>query len=337
MSTATGTSTGTGAGADAGLRAERRARTFAAMERAGLDVLVLHRRDSVAYACGVERLWTAGTRPFSASGVLVADGRTVHLMSTWDEGVPQEIPFDDLYGMSWNPAILAGAIGALPGFAAARRIGVDGLSVGFASMARRLVPEAEIVPADDLVHEVRSVKLPGELDLLRAASAVAAGAVTAATTMLADGAAHADALKAALRAAAAQGVTIPSSAPVVTAHGDLVHVDVGVVVHDYEGGQGRTFGPAAALAAAGETHQALIAACRPGATGADLRAAASSAALDSWRVRGTGLGFEPPVVTADLGEAVTLREGMALSVETRHQGVHNRDLVHVGAATTDIL
>jgi Xaa-Pro aminopeptidase len=317
------------------LRADRRERVFAAMDRAGLDVLVLHRRDSVAYACGVQRLWTAGTRPFSASGVLVAAGRTVHLMSTWDEGVPPEIPFDDLFGMTWNPGIMERSIGAIPGLASARRMGVDGLSVGFDALARRLAPGVEIVPADDLLYEVRAVKLPAELDLIRAATVVAADAVAAATTALGGGSSPTEALAAAVRAAAAQGVTIPSSAPIVVPHGDLVHVDVGVLVDDCEGGQGRTVGPAEVVAAGLDAHQRLIAACRPGAAAADMRA--SAAGVDSWRVRGSGLGFEPPVVTASLGATTVLRAGMVLSVETRHAGVHRRDLVHVGPDTTEVL
>jgi Xaa-Pro aminopeptidase len=322
------------------LRADRRERVFAAMDRAGLDVLVLHRRDSVAYACGVRRLWTAGTRPFSASGVLVAAGSTVHLMSTWDEGVPPEIPFDDLFGMTWNPGIMERSIGALPGLASARRIGVDGLSVGFDALARRLAPGVEIVPADVLLYEVRAVKLPAELDLIRAASAVAADAVAAATTALGGGGSPTEALAAAARAAAAQGVTIPSSASIAVPHGDLVHVDVGVLVDDYEGGQGRTVAlPGAsseAIDPAGlDAHQRLIAACRPGAAAADMRA--SAAGVDSWRVRGSGLGFEPPVVTASLGAATELRGGMVLSVETRHAGVHRRDLVHIGPDSTEVL
>ena len=325
--------TGTQAGPD--LRATRQERVFDAMDQAGLDLLVLHRRDSVAYACGVERLWTAGTRPFSASGVLVAAGRSVHLMSTWDEGVPPEIPFDHLYGMTWNPAIMERSIGAIPGFAAARRIGVDGLSVGFAAMARRIAPEAEIVPADDLVYDLRAVKLAAELDLLRAASAVAASAVAAATTALSDGAPPSAALADAVQAAAAQGVTIPASAPLVIAHGDLVHVDIGVLVDDYEGGQGRTVGPAETVAAAGEAHHAFVAACGPDATAAALRAAASSIGLDTWRVRGTGLGYEPPVITATFGGDAQLRAGMTLSVETQLGGMHHRDLVYVGPTATE--
>ena len=56
---------------EAELRAARRDRVFDAMATVGLDVLVLGRRDSVAYATGARSLWTAGSRPFGPACVLV--------------------------------------------------------------------------------------------------------------------------------------------------------------------------------------------------------------------------------------------------------------------------
>jgi Xaa-Pro aminopeptidase len=313
---------------------------FDALDAAGLDVLVLSRRDAIAYATGVGKLWTAGTRPFSASCVLVAASRSVHLLSTWDEGVPPDVPFEHLYGVTWNPAVMERAIGAIPGFTDARRIGVDGLGVGFERMARRLVPGAELVPADDLLHGVRAVKLPAEVDCLRAAGAVAAAAVDAATAALAGGDPPAAALTAALLAAADRGVTVPSSAPRVTPAGPdgrLVQVDVGVLVDDYEGGRGRTVALAGDLGPIDDVHARLVAACRPGATGADIRATAAAAGADGWQVRGSGMGFEPPVVTDSLGAGTELQAGMVLSVAAEVGGAHRRDLVHVGAEATDVL
>jgi Xaa-Pro aminopeptidase len=265
----------------------------------------------------------------------------VHLLSTWDEGVPPEVPFEHLYGVTWNPAIMERSLGALPGFAGARRIGVDGLSVGFDAMARRLAPGVEIVPADDLLQTVRAAKLPAEVARVRAATAVAAEAVAAARAALAAGAPPASALTAALRAAAARGVTIPSSAPVVAPtgpDGTLVHVDVGVLLDDYEGGRGRTValadGGHPAVATVDEAHRRLVAACRPGTTAEDLRKVAPAG---GWMVRGSGMGFEHPVVTASLGDGAELREGMVLSVEAEVDGAHRRDLVHIGPDTTDPL
>ena len=44
----------------------------------------------------------------------------MHLLSTWDEGVPPEIGYDDLYRMSWNPANLAADLAKIPGLREAR-------------------------------------------------------------------------------------------------------------------------------------------------------------------------------------------------------------------------
>jgi Xaa-Pro dipeptidase len=329
--------------APAELRAARRGRVFDAMAEAALDALVLSRRDFVAYASGTSGLWTGGTRPFGAACVLLAETRAVHLLSTWDEGVPPEIPFEHLYGVTWNPAVMGRALGAIPGFGTARRIGVDGLSVGFEKAARRLAPDAELVPADDLLQAVRAVKLPAEVDRIRAAVAVAAVAVDTAAGALADGAAPEEAMAAALRGAAAAGVTVPASAPVVAPadpSGSLIHVDFGLLVDGYEGGVGRTVARSGAgvgadadaggaVAAAADAQHRLVEACRPGATASVLRAAAGG--VSAWRVRGNGLGFEPPVVTGSLGEGTTLVDGMVLSVEVQVDSARRRDVVAVAA------
>jgi Xaa-Pro aminopeptidase len=230
---------------------------------------------------------------------------------------------------------------ALPGLTDARRIGVDGLSVGFEHLAERLAPGVELVPADDLLQAVRAVKLPAEVDRLRAATAIAAAAVEAAGAAVAGGASPAEALAVALRTTADRGVTIPASAPVVAPSGPFVHVDVGILLDDYEGAQGRTVVPPsvasvapapADLDAVEQAQQRLLDACRPGATGADVRAAATG--LTRWRVRGSGLGFEHPVITDSLGARSRLNEGMVLSVEVQVGDAHRRDLVLVGPAAT---
>src|SRR5687767_2954007 len=100
----------------AALRLGRRARAFAAMEAADLDVLVLGRVANIRYASGVPLLWNAGTRPFGPGCVVVRATQEIHLLSTWDEGVPEEIPHDHLYGITWNPMNL---VEVLKGVAAA--------------------------------------------------------------------------------------------------------------------------------------------------------------------------------------------------------------------------
>src|SRR5918995_3274796 len=314
---------------DAELRAARRERLFDALACVDLDVLVLGRRDSVAYASGVRSLWTAATRPFAAACVLVTDARSTHLLSTWNEGVPPEVPFEHLYGITWNPAIMAEALAAIPGLPNGRRIGVEALSPGFGHAVCRLVPEAELVPADDLLRAVRAVKLRAEVERIRAAVVVAREALGAATAVLTDGAGPTAARAAALEAAAGQGVTVPSSGVVVepaaaNPGGSLTQVGVGLLVDGYEGGLGRTVstvpaGDAAPLSAAVTAAQRhLVDACRPGATAADLRDAVAGATR--WMVRGSGMGFEAPLITDGLGQGAVIEEGMVLSVEVEVDG-----------------
>jgi Xaa-Pro aminopeptidase len=327
---------------DAELRAARRDRVFAAMATARLDVLVLGRRDSVAYATGARSLWTAGTRPFGAACVLVARPRSTHVLSTWDAGVPPEVPFGHLYGITWNPATMAASLAAIPGLPEARRLGVDALSPGFERAAHRLAPGAELVPADDVLRAARAVKLPAEVDRVRAAVAVAAAGVAAATAALAAGATPVEARAAAVVAAAAQGVTVPSSAPVVQVvdgASSLIHVDIGLLVDGYEGGLGRTValpgpGPDDRWAGVVAAQRRLLDACRPTATAPELRAAAGGATR--WMVRGSGMGFEPPVVTDTVGESAVVEQGMVLSVEVEVAGLRRRDLAVVGADATDV-
>jgi Xaa-Pro aminopeptidase len=325
---------------EAELRVARRDRVFDAMATAGFDVLVLGRRDSVAYATGARSLWTAGTRPFGPACVLVESPRSTHILSSWDEGIPPEIPFDHLYGVTWNGAILAGALAGIPGLAAASRIGVDALSLGIERMVRRLAPEAALVPADDLMRAVRALKLPAEVARIRAAVAVARLGMEAAGAAVADGAGSTVVRAAALAAVAGLGVTVPTSGVAVTqpgpGAGSAAHVDIGLLVDGYEGGLGRTLPEADGLRQCRAAQRRLVDACRPGATVADLGGAVA-AGVTRWAVRGSGMGFEIPVMTAALGRGQVIEEHMVLSVGIELDGVRRRDLAVVGAAATEVV
>ena len=283
-----------------------------AMASRGIDVLVLGRQDDAEAVSGATRLWTAGTRPFGAGCVVVAATGRVHLLSSWDAGVPASIPFEDLYPLTWNPATMAASLRAIEGFADAGRIGTDALSPSFERAVAQLAPRAEVVPADDLLAAVRRLKRPEEIERVRAACAVAWVGIRA---VLSGGAA------AAVEALARAGATIPSSG--VTVDGDVI--DVGVIVDGWEGGVGGRFTDGRRSAA-----PALVAACRAGTAWDGLAAAAAN---PSWCVRGLGRGFERPVLTASLGRGEGLDAGMVLSVS---DGVH-RDVVAVTVGEPDVL
>jgi Xaa-Pro aminopeptidase len=320
----------TGPDLDASLRAARRARVVAAMDAAGFDVLVLGRRDDVAYASGARALWTAGTRPFGPACVVVGATQATHLLSTWDAGVPPEIPFDRLFGVTWNPAVMAEALRAVPGLPEARRVGVDAWSPGFARALPRLAPGAALVPADDVMRSARAVKLPAEVEHIASAVGVARSGLEAAADVVITGGGAAAARAGAITALAERGGLVPTSGVAVVpvaAEDPRVHVDVGVLVDGYEGGIGRTVGADDGPSA--EPLRRILAACRAGATGAEVARAASDAGADHWLARGSGMGYEPPVVTDGVGAAATLAAGMVLSVEVGVAGDRRRDLVLV--------
>ncbi|MYB02640.1 MAG: hypothetical protein F4011_05420 [Acidimicrobiaceae bacterium] len=294
----------------------RRERVLGAMASAGVDVLVLGRQDNAGYACGMRRLWTAGTRPFGAGCIVVGATGRVHALSSWDDGIEPPMSFDDLYPLTWNPRIMAGSMAAIDGLAEARLIGVDELTPSFRRAAAHFSPEADVVAADDLMAGVRLHKLPGEVEAIAESCAAAWVGVEAAL----DAPGHADPPAAAIKALANRGVTVPSSGVRAERRDRGLAVDVGVICDLYEGGVGGLFADGRRLAPA-----ALADACRSGASYADLATAAVSA---DWLVRGLGMGFEHPVIGPQIGFGERLEAGMVLCVTDGDR----RDVIHVTAS-----
>src|SRR6202042_1924015 len=110
---------------DRALRTGRRERALAQMEEHDLDVLVLGRQANVRYVTGAPQLWVAGTRPFAPICVVVRATGEIHLNSSWDEGIPEEIDHDHLYGLAWNPMTLIEVLRNIDGAATAARVGTD--------------------------------------------------------------------------------------------------------------------------------------------------------------------------------------------------------------------
>ena len=298
----------------------RRDRVLDAMDSAGVDVLVLGRQDNAGYACGMRRLWTAGTRPFGAGCIVVASTQRVHALSSWEAGIEPPMTFDDLYPITWNPRIMAASMAGVDGLSGARRIGVDELTPSFRRAAANFAPRAEIVPADDLMARIRRHKLPAEVEAVARACTVAWVGVEAAL----DAPAGTDPAVAAIEALAGAGVTIPSSGVRAERGDGGLAVDVGVICELYEGGVGGLFVDGRR---AGPT--ALVDACRAGATHSDL----AGAATGDWLVRGLGMGFEHPVIGARIGLRERLEAGMVLSVADGDR----RDVVHVTEAGPVVL
>ena len=98
----------------------------------------------------------------------------IYLLSTWDEGVPEEIPHDHLYGITWNPMnYVDGARGHRAPTCEPRRVGTDAMSPLFAQLLPMAFPDAEIVDGGPALRDAERIKTTEEVDAIRAAIEVA--------------------------------------------------------------------------------------------------------------------------------------------------------------------
>ena len=158
---------------DAALRLARRERVLAEMEAADVDILVVGREANARYVAGAPRLWLAGTRPFGPGAVLVRQTGSVYLMNTWDEGVPDDIPHEHLFGITFNAMNFIQALRDVDGAATARTVATDAMNGGAMRMLSQSFPDADLVDGEQLLQRARRTKLPVEIDEIRAAVAVA--------------------------------------------------------------------------------------------------------------------------------------------------------------------
>lgn len=335
-----------------------------------LDVLVLGRQANVRYVAGAPQLWVAGTRPFGPTCVLVRETGAVHLLSTWDEGVPEDIPHENLYGISWNPVNTMSALQRIDGAATARRVGTDALSPIFAQLLPTAFPNAELVDGELAMRAARRIKTAEEVASLREAIAVAESGLAAAVSELRPGVSEQLLAGVLLEAVAAGGVSTPSNQDVawVTSRenwwrrgsadgrvkdGDLVAFSAGVLVGGYVGEVGRTWPVGSVDGAAlyrrwDNLWAGLLAACRPGAAADELLSAYSAAGEPAPPMpvaRGLGMGFDPPVVSQHLPRSAAderLEPGMVLAVtgyvwERGVGAVFGREAVLINADGPEVL
>ena len=155
------------------------------MEAADIDVLVLGREANVRYVSGAPRLWIAGSRPFGPGCVVVRATGEIHLLSTWDEGVPDDIPHEHLYGITLNPmnfvTLLQGIEGAATGAHGRHRRHVAAVRTAAADGVPR---RRRSSTAEPLLRRRRRIKTADEIDAIRAAVEVAERAMAAAVAAL---------------------------------------------------------------------------------------------------------------------------------------------------------
>jgi Xaa-Pro aminopeptidase len=281
--------------------------------------------------------------------VLVAATGDVHLLSSSDDGVPSDVPFEHQYAITWNPARLMARVAAIPGLAEASRIGVDGLTPLMESLLAGTFANAELVDGQSVMLAARRQKLPAEVDAIGAAIGLVTQTLDDVIGRVQPGVRERDLLAWFEQRMCELGTTTPAfegtfgsvfPSDRVLADGDRVVLDAGVLVDGYEGGRARTIvcGRAAPDPnPADELFAPLLAAVRPGATGADLWAAwdATGVARPAQPIaHGVGLGFEPPIVGDDGDELV---EGMTLSLRAEVGGWVTRDAVVVTASGAEVV
>ncbi|MGP4056933.1 M24 family metallopeptidase [Mycobacterium sp. 4D054] len=354
------------------LRYSRRERALAQMEAHDLDMLVLGRQANVRYISGAPQLWVVGTRPFGPICEFVRATGEIHLNSTWDEGIPEEIPHENLYGFAWNPMTLVGILKNIKGADTVRRVGTDALTPTFAKLLPMAFPNAELVDAEQAMQAARRIKSPEEVHALRRALMVAEKGLAAGVAALGSRVTEKALAGAVLEAEAAGGVSTPATQDAawvtskehpwrradgdgVVREGDLVALSAGVLADGYVAEVARTLyvgEPTDAVRALyrrrDDLWDKLIEACRPGMSTSGLLDAYQQAGerLPAMPVaHGLGLGFDPPVVSPTLratADADILEEGMvlALTAYVWEQGagaVFTRDAVLITADGAEIL
>lgn len=356
----------------AALRRGRRERALAQMKEHDLDIVVLGRQANIRYVTGAPQLWIAGTRPFGPMCVLVRATGDIYLNSTDDEGVPEEIGHDHLYGLAWNPMTLIDVLKKIDGAESALRVGTDAITPTFAALLPDAFPKAELVDAEPALRAARRIKTPEEIAAMAPALRVAAGGLAAGLAELRPGLSEQALAGSVLEAMAAGGVSTPATqdAAWVTSRehpwrrggagkirpGDLVALVAGALADGYVAEVGRTWpvgdaadGAVRALFGRSNVlYDKMITACCPGADTRELLAAYETAGepVPPMPVaHGLGLGFDPPVVSKTLvsaGEHERLDTGMVLAVtgyvwQAGVGAVFRRDTVHITEDGADVL
>ncbi|PZG48887.1 aminopeptidase P family protein [Spongiactinospora gelatinilytica] len=337
------------------LAAERLARLRAALAEAPFDAVVLTSAESVFYATGYRAVATPLFRAHRMAAVVTGDDLwlvcpAADTAPAADLGVPEDrlIPYGRFYFESAAGSPLALAADRHPGLAAAlaTAVGAVGPRLKYAVEG----PEEGLldVPAVDAtawIAEVRGVKLPGEVELLRYAARLAESAVAAALAAAGPGVTERD-LAAVVAATMVAGGAEPRFLVATTGPrtaladaqptgrrwrpGELARFDVGCVYQGYWSDIGRT----AVLGEPGERQARRYAAilagldeqlalARPGVPAEEVFEVAMRAVrrggVDPYRRQhcGHGIGtavYEPPIIAP--GAATPLVTGMTFCFET---------------------
>ncbi len=322
-------------------------RVLEEMGERDLDLLLLGREGNARYVSGARRLWLSGTRAFAPGCAVVRETGAVHLLSVTDDGIPADIPPEQLYPISWNPMNLLQPVVGAPGVAGARRVGADGITPLFEQLLTGMLPGAELVDGEALMRSVRRVKSADDVARIRAAAAVADDALGAAVDGLRPGVREIDLVGVFNERMASHGVTTPAYDAVVSvaedgavgqwstdrtiSEGDLVTISAGVIAGGWEASLARTW-PCGELrpehASVLEEWRAawseIVDRCRVGVRVGDLRG-------DATDLHGVGASYEV------LADDDLLEANMVVALEFRQAGILGGDTLLVTAGECEPL
>jgi Xaa-Pro aminopeptidase len=326
------------------LRAARRARVLEAMDAADVDILISGREPNARYIAGVPRLWINGSRPFGPGCVIERRTGAIHMVSTWDEGVPDDIPHENLHGITFNGANTLAWLTKVEGAVTAKTVATDGLMPSTLGLVRKAFPAAELVDGEQIMRRVRAVKMPDEIEAIRRAVRIAEDSLTAAEVALVPGITERRLTGVFMETMADSGVTTPSTQDVAwitsrtgawertnrdtaVVSDDLVALDGGVIADGYVGELGWTVAVdgaervgASLLGTWDRLWDRLLAACRPGVAASALLDAYVEAGVPAPPMpvaRGLGNGNDVPLVIASLpatAAELRLEAGMVLAL-----------------------
>lgn len=342
---------------------DRSARLRARLAEAGCDALLVTNVTNIRYLTG----FTGSAALLLVTPdrlVFVTDGRYRDQAAAQLAAAGVEADIEIGRTADEQRTLLTGAA------AGVRRLGLESEAVTWGQQRRfatEWFPDAELVPTEGLVEELRRVKDAGEVARIQAACAIADAALAAVRHRLGESPTEAEValeLEWQMRRLGAEGPsfdTIVAAGPNGAmphhragerriAEGDLVVIDFGALVDGYHSDMTRTVavGEISAeqqrmLDAVAEAQAAGVAAVRAGVAAKDVdeacRAVLRDAGLEEAFLHGTGHGVgldihEAPRVSANApgtladGHVVTVEPGVYLP---EHGGVRIEDTVVVTA------
>ncbi len=323
------------------LRRDRLANVKAAMEKLGVNALLVFRPENARYITGFRTLWLPVCHVGPPRTILTSDGAPILYGDVYATLTKERLPWIAPENIrpwgnpeEWKQALGKHIVG---------RIGVDIWTPAMFELLPKALPEAKFVDGQKVMEEAQLIKTRDEMECLKAATVITEAGMDAALRFLRPGVKECEVLAAAWGEMTRLGseyfqcsnivASGPNTAPYrkvtsdrILRRGDVVILDIGGCFNGYWGDVTRTWicGNGSPTKEQRRLHQAcynsLFAACeasKPGNTTADVYHAGEPNVLDGRSGHGSSLSpFEPPFFSASSkNDPMTLRIGMAFNLE----------------------